>query len=977
MTSATDITRRRRARSSGQSLLQGAFKWILFPAILTSGVLFIILAVLYANLTAGFPPVEEIEFAFGVSGAEAFQPVSFYDRSGENLIFEIIHPDTIDRKWMRILPGGVSTIPDHALNALIAVLDETYWTNPGYDPGSLASITGSLIRQLEDETISPGITQRLAMTYLVPPRGDREPAWVDFVRSSLLAADLTHRYSKEQILEWYVNSVYFGHMAYGIDAASLLYFDKHAVDLSLAESAVLAAFIDDPDLPHTGTLQEIQAAQDEVIDKMIQLDLIETSFGESARESTLEIQQEFDIPSSYSYELVMQAWNQIEGLLGPNLLHRGGLRVVTTIDIDLQLQAQCAAKTHMGRLAGGSLELVVEAQDQTACVAAGLLPNLRPRDLGEDHHVSDFSIVVIDPSTGQILSMLGPALQPQSSGSIFQPFIYVTAFAQGYSPGSMILDVQPSSDVVDAMGVEFTADTVEYNGPVRIRTALANSYRAAAIEAVDLLGVDSVLRTAELMGLRSLGDLPGKVEVFQVAEMLEIDLLDTTFAYSLFANYGKLSGASMSTDSNTMNQDSVSPILVLGVQDAAGRWIYASETQVQAVLSSQLAYLMADILSDEAARLQEFGRFGVLDIGRSAGVQTGIVYQNTDNWTIGFTPSHVVGVWIGNLDDAKMRNIDALNGATAIWHAVIRYASRDVPQTGWTVPPGINHLEVCDPSGLLPTEYCPVTVRETYIAGTEPTTYDNLFQPYAVNRETGKLATMMTPVDLIEERVYMLPPPGAEVWAESENIASPPTEYDTVFESAVSSPEINITTPGPFDMIRGEVSIRGNAFPEGMNFYRLQYGRGLNPIHWTQLGEDENRSVTDGLLGVWDTTGLNGLYTLQLVTVFGDDQIATSEIYVTVDNIPPDIRLLSPTQGLEADVDETQEIVLEVEVEDEIEVARVVFYMNGAAVMEFSTPPYSTRWKLDSEGEYVFQVKAYDQAGNLAESKQIIFSVNP
>ncbi len=975
MTSATDIIRRRRARTPGPSPRDDAFKWVLILAIVFAGTLLIVLALLYANLTAGFPAVEDIEFAFGPPGAESFQPVSFYDRSGEILLFEFVHPKTVNRKWIPILPGKVSTIPDHALDAMIAAIDETFWTNPGYDPGALTSLLGSMIRKEMKGAVVPGITQRLAIAYLLPLEAEPQSQWVDFLRSSLLATDLTHRYSKEQILEWFTNSAHFGNMAYGIDAASLLYYNKHASDLTLAESTILAAYLKDPDLAQSGTSQQIQNVQKEVIDRMVHLGMIDESLGDTALRSKTEVQRDIDNLSTYSYQFVMQAWDQLDMILGHNALHRGGLRVITTIDYDLQVQAECAAKTHQGRLSGSSLELVVEAQDQTACVAAGLLPTLRPRDLGVDHNVADFSVVVIDANTGEILSMLGPALQPRVTGSIFQPFIYVTAFAQGYSPGSMVLDVPPSLDIVEISGDNFEVDTFEYHGPVRMRTALANSYRAAAIQTVDLVGVERVLRTAVLMGLRNLEEISAGSGVIEVSGTLEANLLETTFAYSLFANSGKMAGVSVRADAGTAGQEFVSPILILSVEDAAGRWIYSSEIQEQAVLSSQLAYLIADILSDEAVRWSEYGHFGVLDIGRPAGVQTGIVVQNQDNWTIGFTPSMVVGVWMGNRNGDEMHNIDALNGAAAIWHAVIRYAARNAPATGWTSPPGISHIDVCDPSGLLPTEYCPAVVRETFINGTEPTTQDNLFQPYLVNRETGKLATMMTPVELIEERVYMILPPGAEVWAESENIPTPPKEYDTIYESESSTPEINITSPVSFATIRGEVRIRGNAFPEGMDFYRLQYGSGLNPVRWTQLGQDVSNSVEDGLLGIWDTGDLNGLFTLQLVTVFQDGKIASSEIYVTVDNIPPDIRLLSPQQGLTVALRETQEVVLEVEVEDEIEVERVVFYVNGAAIAEFDELPYSTRWALAVEGEYVFQVKAYDRAGNLAESEQIIFSV--
>ncbi len=972
MSSATDIIRRRRTRLSKPSLLGDAIKWLLALTIFAAGALLIVLALIYANLTTGFPSVEDIELAFSTPGAESFQPVGFYDRSGQILLYENVHPKTAERKWMRIRPGGVSTIPDHVLDAIVAAIDETYWSNPGYDPEALRLVLGGIIRRQTNGALEVTITQRLAMTYLLPLGEEPQPESIDFLRSSLLAADLTRRYPKEQILEWFVNSAHFGNMAYGIDAASLLYFDKHATDLSVAEATILAAFLKYPDLTHTSDENEIRSAQEQVVDKMIALGMVEASLGEDALQAPIEIKWEDRNRISFSYSFAMQAKDQMERMLGLHAIHRSGLRVITTIDYDLQVQTECAAKTHQERLSGASLEFVADAEDQSACVAAGLLPTLRPRDVGVDHKVTEFSIVVLDPDSGEILSMVGPALQPRTAGTIFQPFIYLTAFAQGYSPGSMILDVPPSSDISNDTGQLFNLATYDFRGPVRMRTALANSYSAAAIQTVDLVGVDRILRTAGLMGIRDLDDISEDDAGVAVAGALKTNLIETAYAYSLFANYGKMAG--VFETSEPTDHERIAPVSILSVQDAAGRWVYAAETRVQAVLSSQLAYLMTDVLGDESARWPEYGQFGVLDIGRPAGVQTGVSYQNQDNWTVGFTPSVVVGVWVGNTG-AKMHDIDAMNGAAAIWRAVIRYATRDASPTGWTPPTGIVHLDVCDPSGLLPTAYCPVVVRETFISGTEPTTQDSLFQPYLVNRETGKLATILTPLDLIEERVYMIPPPGAEAWAESEDIPSPPSEYDTMYESDIEQPEINITSPESFDTIRGEVRILGNAFPAGMDFYRLQYGRGLNPVRWTQIGQDARRLVTDGLLGTWDTTGLNGLFTLQLVTVFQDGQLATSESYVTVDNTPPSIRLLSPAQGLLIDLGEIREVVLEAEVEDEIEIERVVFYINGAAIAELDWPPYSIRWAVQDKGEYVFQVKAYDRAGNLAESEQIIFSV--
>ena len=420
---------------------------------------------------------------------------------------------------------------------------------------------------------------------------------------------------------------------------------------------------------------------------------------------------------------------------------------------------------------------------------------------------------------------------------------------------------------------------------------------------------------------------------------------------------------------------SLDPIAIIQVENASGRVIYGYAQEERAVLSQQLSFLLADVLSDEAARWPAYGHSNPFEIGRPAGVLSSTTIEGYDNWTIGFTPSHLVGAWLGNLNDSPMRQMNPLNGATPIWHAVIRYATRETPREGWALPPGVSLIEVCDPSGLLPTKYCPNVVREVFMHGTEPTHYDNLYQPFLINKETNKLATLNTPLEYVEERVYLIPPPEAVEWARQVGIEGPPQEYDTQYEGLEVDPHVNITSPLSFDILRGDVIIQGNARPEAFQYYRLQYGRGLNPSRWIQIGEDKTTPVNEGVLGRWDTEGLNGLYTLQLLVVQSDGRIATAATHVTIDNQPPQVQLLSPESGQEYTWPEDREVVIEVTVFEEVSLEKVVFYVDNKPIDTVTAAPYSSRWQLGLAGEHTVYVRAVDIAGNETDSEQVKITI--
>jgi hypothetical protein len=296
----------------------------------------------------------------------------------------------------------------------------------------------------------------------------------------------------------------------------------------------------------------------------------------------------------------------------------------------------------------------------------------------------------------------------------------------------------------------------------------------------------------------------------------------------------------------------------------------------------------------------------------------------------------------------------------------MQYASRDMPSAEWAPPPGIDQLDVCDPSGMLPTSDCPNIVSEIFLSGSEPTQGDTLYQKLQINRETGRLATVFTPPDLIEERVYMNVPPEAVEWARQAGLPVPPGSYDVIQTSSNASSEIQITDPPMFAYVHGKVSIMGKAGGPDFAYYRIQVGKGLNPQKWVQIGQDASTPVPDeGELGVWDTTGLSGLYAVQLLVVSQDQRVETTNIQVTVDNQPPEVEVLYPTDGQEIAKQENA-ITLQANVSDDLVLQKVEFFMDGQLLATLTQAPYSVAW-IPVSGTHVLRIQATDLAGNTTQ----------
>ncbi|MBN1283792.1 MAG: transglycosylase domain-containing protein [Anaerolineae bacterium] len=954
------------------------------------------LVLLYAYIAQDLPDPQDI-----VAVQENFKTTRIFDSAGATVLQDVIDPRGGDRQWVTL-----AEISDYLEWATIAIEDSTFYENPGFDLWGLGralwnDLTGGYIQGAST------ITQQLVKNVLFEPEYALEISVERKVREVILATEISRTYSKPQVLEWYLNTNSYANLAYGIEAAAQLYFSKHASDLTLAEAAVLAAIpqfpamnpIDNPDLAKQRQLI--------VLNKMVEEGYIsQREASEAAAEPIVAhplwqrydiLTPHFTIYSQYEAERILDNL----GLDGAGLVNRGGLRIYTTIDLDLQYQVECAARTHIVRLSGAPPDTVIQASDGSPCYAAEYLPALPEDHQGWDHKVSNAAVVVIDVKTGEILAMLGSldynneaidgafnaTLGMRQPGSAFKPFTYVTAFAQGYTPATMTLDVRMGFPQGGTLP-DYVPENYDraFHGPVSIRTALANSYNIPAVQVMRWVGVDEVIKTAHRMGIDSLNQDLNHYGLSLTLGGGEVNLVDLTYAYSVFAGSGVMHGTPVPDRDRRAGYRTLNPVSLKRVEIDTGEplpvvlWQYGQEQgtyQTHVVLAEPLAYLINDILSDTEARWPQMGVGNPLELSRPAAAKTGTTNDFIDSWTVGYTPQLAVGVWVGNTDSTPMVDTSGLWGAGPIWHAVMEYAHAhlDLPVETWVRPPGIREIDVCEISGLLPTGYCP-THKEIFIAGTEPTQTDTMYRPYLINRDNGLLATVYTDPAKIEERIYPIFPPEAADWVREMTIVQPPTEYDVtnIPTTADLYGDVTIIDPSPFAYVSGVVDIVGNARASGFSFYRLAYGEGISPTEWFQIGSNQARTRNNEPLGQWNTSALDGLYSLRLTVVRGNNTVIDFVVPVTVDNQAPSVSLTYPEDGQVYTLQD-EFITLQPRAKDNVSMDRVEIFMDGVHIATSTVPPFSARWTIENAGPHQFWAVAYDAAGNSYESNHVNVTV--
>lgn len=945
MTTAPHLTARRRLRRTKRrnSLsLRVARLALTITAVLSVAlaVAAIFLALAYSNLTQDLPAVEMLADMLDPARGSLLQPTRLYDRTAQHILLTLENPAVTQRRYVPLQSQQGSQLPQTLVDATIAIADHDFSSHPGFTWSPL------------DGSSDPTLAERLAADLLLwgEPPGSRKT-----LRARLLAAQITAQYGREQVLEWYLNSADYGQGTYGVAAAAQVYFGKPVESLTLAEAALLAAASQAPALNPIEAPQRAVERQGEVLEAMLVQGLITSDQALSANQIPLHIQSPLPAPSNPAEDFTALVLAQLTKQIDETRLRRGGLQIITTLDYDLQIQAGCTSALQLARLAGQQVD---NPQD---CPAARLLPT-SPRDEVQAAEGLSANLVVLDSLTGQVLALVGEGSRGHPAGSLLSPFVYLTAFTRGLGPASLVWDI-PNNLPPDL--ADYTNPDGQFHGPVRIRTALANDYLAPTLQLLGQIGAQNVWRTAEQFGLPSLQTAAGADAFRLLLDAGGIPLLQAAHAFSTFSNQGRLAG--QITDPDAEGPGQLTAAAVLQVADYSGRlWLDWSQPQFKQITSAQLAYLVTDVLSDELSRRTSLGHPNPLEVGRPAAAKLGQTLDNRNAWAVGYTPQRVVAVWLGYTDQDVEGSFPPLASGD-LWHAIFNYAHQELPSTTFTQPTGITQTSVCDPSGLLPTADCPKIIEEIFLSGDEPLHPDNLYRTIQINRQTGRLATVFTPPQLIEEKVFLIVPPEAVDWARSVGLPIPPEDYDVIFASAENNPQVNIQTPQMFSYLSGQIDIQGTAAGEDFDFYRLQIGAGLNPRQWLQVGEDQDSPVEDGRLATWDTTGLNGLYALQLLVVRQDQSIDSSIIQVTVDNLPPEIQVLHPAEGDTFTYPQERDLTFQTQVSDNLEISHIEFYVDDQLVSTLSEAPFAVPWNGEV-GQHTLEIRAFDRAGNFSQA---------
>lgn len=992
--------RQRRRQRSGQAVLK------IVGLLLLVGLLVNLFAVVgtvgaatavYAYFTQDLPDYTSLE-TLGQADSDTFETSKIYawgDPKADGtrdlvLIYEIIDPLGGDRQWLKL-----DQIAPAFLDATIAIEDKTFWDNPGFDLQGIGRAFYEYV--LEGGQVQGGssITQQVIKNTLIEPERRAVGAEVgldDYRRKLeelLLAHRATNSYSKEQILEWYLNTNFYGNLAYGIEAAARVYFNKTAAQLTLPEAAMLAAIPQSPALNPFDNPEAAKQRQEIVLDAMAREGFISAEAAAAAKLSPVQVvarpEERFDIIAPH---FALKVRQQLEEMYGPSLVLGGGLRVYTTLDLTMQRQAECIVQAQLTRLSG-ELGTGLTADEQDSCPALAFLPPQASADIGVDHRVNNAAVVMLDPRTAEIKAMVGSRDYWDASidgsfnvavdglrqpGSAFKPFAYLTALSQGYNAATMLLDVETDFGT-PFNGIPYVPQNYDrqFRGPVLLRQALGSSYNVPAVQATSWVGVDRVLRTAHNMGITSLDKGANAYGLSLTLGGGEVTLLDMVYAYSVMDNMGVMVGQPRPEEKQRLGFRALDPVMILRVEDRNGRLLYEyTQPQRREILTPQLAYLMNDILADRRARCGGFGCPNVLELSgnRPAAVKTGTTNEFRDGWAIGYTPQLVTGVWLGNTDSSPMRNLPGSKGAAPVWHALMSWALQEEPVEIWQRPSGLIEMGVCHISGLLPTRLCPA-VSELFITGTQPTLYDNIYQEFAINRETGRLATLYTPPELVETQTFRIYPEAAADWVRENEIEQPPTEYDTIVDTNLPTGDAAISSPASFAYISGQVVITGTAAGDDFAYYRLAYFPGLTATALQSIAEG-TEPQSDAVLGVWDVGDLDGLYTLLLTVVRQDGSFSESRVHVTVDNEPPAAEILFPLPNQQIFTDEVW-VLVQAQVSDNLSLDRVEFFVGNAEVpFAISTvPPFTKKWTIPGPGCRAFRVVAYDAAGNVGEGTAV------
>jgi membrane peptidoglycan carboxypeptidase len=905
----------------------------------------------------------------------ASRPTQLYDRTGQTLLLSVIDPLGGRRMWI-----DIDTLPSYVWQAALLMEDRRFLEEESrFDP--LATLEALWAYVLWGVALPDNsLTARLVDSVLLP-LASRSGLDAPLLRLTFIS-ELNRRYTPRAVLEWYLNTAFYGSDAYGIEAAARIYFDKSAAQLTLDEAALLVPIALEPRYNPFANETAARGRQADLLRAMLAAEIISQREFEAAASRFTPLSARSLLEPTTAPEFTLYARSQAQEILtyngfnGPRLVSRGGLRITTTLDLPLYLQSECALRAHLAQLNGqrpsDTLTLTGEP-----CFTAALLAS--PAGVNRTALPDTGALVTLDVTTGEILAIVGDvtSYRHQPAGTL-GPFVYLEGFRSGeFTPATMVYDF-PRPFPGRAEGLIYqpiSADGV-YRGPINLRLAMAAGLLPPMVGVADSRGLNRILNTAHVVGLNSLNE--GVYDLSLLERGGQVSVLDMAYAYSVFAAQGYMIGVDAEPIARGFRARN--PVAVLKIEDADGRVLWEYDERARAlsrtnILGEDFSFLINHILSDNAARRAALNRdVSLFDPGRPAAVVQAASSDRVDDWAIGYTPQRLTAVHVGRSDDQPMTlSLDGQQGALVVWQAVTRHAheSAGLPVEAWERPPGVAEYVVCERSGMIPRPDvdCPHYL-EVFLRQVPPFQTDNFWQRVTLNSQTRTRATAYTPVSLQLDVLYFIPPAVAMDWWRANNMPLPPQAYDTASRPNLLR-SVELFVPANFAYVGGVVDVRGSVDLSGQRLRQLQlsYGQGLNPSQWFNIGEPQTEFTPGVSLGLWDTAGLDGIYTLQLTAIFADGSRDSDFVQVTVDNTPPTITLQAGEPGQIFRMPSDAVIPIVANVSDNLAVNRVEFYHNGTLVATDREWPYGFEFRITQPGIERFTAVVFDQVGNTAEAE--------
>lgn len=805
----------------------------------------------YYRIAQSLPPVEELR-----EKAAKFETTRILDRNG-NVIYEIIDPNAGRRTYVPL-----EKISPYLIAATIATEDKEYYNHPGFDPVAVARAFWQNYTAGDIVSGASTITQQLARMLLLDDTERYTRTYERKTREIVLAAEITRKYSKEEILEIFLNENNYGNLAYGIQAASETYFNTGADKLTLAQASFLAG------LPQAPAVYDIYTNREATLTRQKQVLLLMYELSQEKNciyvSTNLERVCVNEIASAaqqienyefkpHDYSMIYPHWvnyirTQLESQFDPQTIYRSGFTVHTTLDPVLQENVQTILKNQIDGLV--------------------------------DKNASSGAMVIIRPSTGEILAMIGSAdfykesisgqvnmaLAPRQPGSSIKPLVFLASLEKGWTASTLIWDVpsefSPSGRADDPREPYKPVNyDNRFHGPVTLRSALANSYNIPAVKALEYVGIydnpdtshpDGFIEFAKRVGISTLTR-----DDYGMSLSLgggDVTLLELTNVYATIANGG----------------NRIPPVAITKIVDHLGEVVYEyQQPTATRVIREEHAYIISSILSDNQSRAPMFGANSVLNLPFQVAAKTGTTNDFRDNWTLGYTPDLAIGVWVGNADYSPMIDTSGLTGAAPIWSEAMQFAiahlTNNNPST-FVRPAGVVDKIICSVSGSEPSEWCPNQRNEIFAYDQLPLpSSEDLWKRTNIDTWTGLQASAACSEFTEEEFVLNVNEKWAVKWIQetsegknwAENLGFDiPVLFVPERECRADDPKPKIIFAGlsdgqaitvnPFDIY---------ALVDATHNFKnmtLEYGRGSDPSNWELLFETNNNYREVDMIYTWD-----------------------------------------------------------------------------------------------------------------------------